>query len=482
MNIARQRTGMITRNSSQNPLPALLAKFPGGADVGLLATETLLYLAQDIGSGLYWCPLLAGTYANGANAPTLDDIDFRRAGLTKAEGDASITFSGTWTDAGPYRRTSTTNDYVQFVTPAGVSWLGIFGVAAPNSGIHLVTIDGDATLAGLLPTAQDLVTAGTLASTALVANGGTLNPTDRVLDQTDGNNSFWMFADDLTAGVHTVRITNTGYKRAANTDDRLYFASYWYGGDGIATIRTPNAYLARREVLALASRYEFAHSTKPTGATLPEWIGHEGSLKQTSLTFTVDGSPVTPVDGNVYGGSESVVVTLAAGARHSEIGAGATDIASVTTVYTMRPTSGLEVSSVINWLVDALIDSGYPAMYPLVESFNKGATLISTQDYALTTNNDSIVVNEQTNAAYVWQTSGNYGALLYIPDVLEATDNWAHANGTYLWIQDRAGGTLNKIYLTRSSPETIQTNDVWNATVQYRMHYFAGGANAALAR
>ena len=94
-----------------------------------------------------------------------------------------------------------------------------------NGAMFLVTIDGDPTLASLLPTAQDLVTGGSLDASALVGGGGTLNPTDRIYDNytlaqnintEDGKGHLTQIATFASAGAHTVRFTQTAYANVSS--------------------------------------------------------------------------------------------------------------------------------------------------------------------------------------------------------------------------------------------------------------------------
>ncbi|MDQ0767991.1 hypothetical protein QF031_000740 [Pseudarthrobacter defluvii] len=87
-------------------------------------------------------------------------------------------------------------------------------------------------LADRLDTAQDVVTRGWYANTILVANGSTLNPTDRVMDSyspTTAQNKYAarrVLAADLTAGAHTVKLTVTGYNRIGVSAQRAYVTRF----------------------------------------------------------------------------------------------------------------------------------------------------------------------------------------------------------------------------------------------------------------
>src|SRR5690606_32598678 len=120
-----------------------------------------------------------------------------------------------------YRQSSTSGSTVTWTSPTSTA-VGIRTVATTNGGLAKVSIDGSATAATMLPTAQQMVDSGKYLAGILVANGGTLNPTDRVLDcyspnaaGTAGYEDLWDvrvgFAEGLSSAAHTVVITATGY-------------------------------------------------------------------------------------------------------------------------------------------------------------------------------------------------------------------------------------------------------------------------------
>ena len=109
--------------------------------------------------------------------------------ITINDDAAGVSHSGTWTTGtnavaygGTYHYSTEAGATIRCTCAATTTAVGIRSFKATNGGIGVAYIDNDTTLCTLLPTAQSLVDAGTLANTVLVANGGTLNPTDRIYD------------------------------------------------------------------------------------------------------------------------------------------------------------------------------------------------------------------------------------------------------------------------------------------------------------
>jgi len=90
---------------------------------------------------------------------------------------SAATYTGTWVDGdgesvygGYYKRSLTAGDKAIYTTPAGTSDIGLRILTSDNAGIAKIVIDGDATIANGCSTAQERVTAGKLAATALVVD------------------------------------------------------------------------------------------------------------------------------------------------------------------------------------------------------------------------------------------------------------------------------------------------------------------------
>ena len=412
--------------------------------------------------------------------------------LSVADGDASIARSGTWSSStananaynGAYRQTSTTGDYVEFTTPASTVRVGLRAVHTSNAGISKVTVNGDATLATLLPTAQDLVNQGALASSALVANGGTLSPTDRVLDQYRITNNNVRFdtvtgiVDGLSPGSHTVRLTNTGYKNASSSDDRLYMAGFTYG-TLTTTIGTTNAEVVPFEYLTppydSGSAFEFAHELVPSSGSYT-WIGSgHGYETQDSVAVYVDGQTRTMSAGDDIQGVTAELVRTSH-LRHPDYGGGSSNLADVTTVYRMS-SAGLHISWEATWLASATVRASYPAMQPLsAVTFTKASVAADdvTSDYSLTAHDGSYLIKKRSDAGYLWQPSGRWAALLMIRD-RAVPASWTKAAPDYWMVEDR-NYSIVKQYVSRvagSFAESVSNGTVWRSSARHMVQRFA---------
>lgn len=412
--------------------------------------------------------------------------------LSVADGDGSITRSGSWSGStsnanaynDAYRQTSTTGDYVEFATPSSTVRVGLRAVHTSNAGICKVTVNGDATLANLLPTAQDLVNQGVLASSALVANGGSLSPTDRVLDQYRSTNNNVRFdtvtgiVDGLTAGSHTVRLTNTGYRNTSASDDRLYMSGFSYATVS-TTVDTVGADLLPLEYLTppydCGSAFEFAHETVPSSGSYTFLGNIHGYETQDSLTVYVDGQSRSMSAGDEISGT-TVDVVRVSHLRHPDYGSGSSNLADVTTVYRMSP-SGLDVSWKATWLASATVRSSYPAMQPLSSlTFTKASVANDdvTSDYSLTAHDGSFLIKKRSEAGYVWQPSGHWAALLLSRDRANVA-GWTKSSPDYWMVHDR-NYSLVKQYVSRvagSFTESVSNGTVWRGSVRHMVQWFA---------
>jgi hypothetical protein len=378
----------------------------------------------------------------------------------------AYTTSGTWgtsttvaSYSGKASYSKTANSYIQHEF-TGVTRLGsaTFG-GGTNYGLVLVSIDGDKTLADLLPTAQDLVTAGTYADTILVANGGTLNPTDRVWDTYNLSNNIrrpgapsvnpplgamqW-FTESLASGTHTLRLTITGYKRAASTDAYAYICMVVGGSDSYATSATSLNFYETVQNIATTIRpiWDLSYNTLPDGEASYEWMGHDDSE-------TVDDTPVLNVDGvgaALVSGTElfgSVVeIVLVNKLIHSGV---AGPIGSISYSHSLS-NAGYAISHTLTWGVAGLTN-GYPFMMSLDSAqFDRFNTSDNTA-IELPGTTGGNYVNSAGKTAWAWDNDGYVVATLHIPD-LASVDNWANITTSKLWWYDFIG-TWRKAYATR---------------------------------
>lgn len=476
-------------------LDALLALFASaGSDVGVERTSgtgTHYLLHQALGNGYYWSiRLLNNTSPDGAALHTIETHRIMRLiALVNQDGAGVVYGGGGWTGnlsagaayGGNYRRTVTTNDSVTYTTPAGTTWVGAMHYVGSSGGLAKILIDGDPTLATSLPTAQSLVDAGTFPATILVANGGTLNPTDRVYDQFVNITSTKVeYANGLASGAHTVQVICTGYKRAAASDVRLYISAFWTNPAAGSTLSTAGVGTKHNTDLStISSVWEYAYSYLSGAATNEGYHGNShGYDHEQTFTIEVDGAVVNPSNYQISAGG-LLAINRTSLLRHIDLGA--TNCASIALSYVMRPTTGLTIAHDLTWLVDGEVGQRiYPVMMTAEGLLDRGSAIGAGADYDLTLNDgDESNASGKFPAHYMWDEDGEYGVMTHID--AKSVDNWAHANSRG-YIDDRTDYGINKIYYIRAEGSgTFSINDVWQSSANYRCQRFISGANAALA-
>lgn len=476
-------------------LPAIRSIFAGSGDLQIrhnYGASDIYDMLQPLTTDKYLSMPLEGTLSIGGEFMRLGKMYV--VNLYKAYSDQStgVSFSGTWTKAGStdYGVTgrlafsANVGDYIELTTDDDITSVGAcFRTGISGGGIALVSIDGDNTAADLLSTAQDLVDAGTLPNTVLVANGGTLNPTDRVVEThvgTPGVGS--LFSSTLSAGVHTVRITVTGYKTAASANTTIFVYAMLAFGSGLYDINTTLTHpYPITDVITTENSpvWEISHSITPTGATGAEWVGHAGSLKFTRLpTITIDGTPTTLNKGQTINCS-TAVFDMQFGIRHSEMGD--TDLGLMDITYTWNSTTGLDIAHTVVWTSNGAIDIAYPAMMTLGTIFDRGRA-INRAVANLDTNDNSHPCDNKGLAMWLWDLDGNLGALMSFSDYSIVENYTKGAENYHFYIDDDNEALWNKVRLTRLYGSYTYTNgEVWQSNVNYRIKWFADGANAALA-
>jgi hypothetical protein len=490
---------LFNQTSAVNPIAAVLAKFEGaGDDAGLaysvVTGESIYHLYQHLGSRLYW-DIQLGPEALGVGQETIriETAHIRKLYLYHNESTTpAFSFSGSWVPStnasaigGLVRYASDAGRYIQLVTAAGVTSVGAQGGGGGNAGLALVSIDGDKTLASLLPTAQSLVDAGTYPNTILVANGGTLNPTDRVWEHyhSPAQTEIVWFTHSLTAGAHTVRITATGYKLAASTDSYVLVTAVLAHGAGYGSLADTNYYMYLQQNMSTAVSppvWEISWNTKPTGATSTEWMGHFGSQKtKVANVVKVDGSTITPTNGNIYRGT-TITITMQHSLRHGEIGGGATEIGVVDMVYSFNAVTGLTISYTITWSTNGTT-FGFPAMYTIDKLFDRCKatnTAVETLDHQ----DEAVYANSNTGVIWAWDYDG-YQACCMNLNLAVTVNNWAdNPTGIPDFMGWKDMNAWQKAY-TWPYPDTINyiIGQTQTSECNYRVQWFPNGANAALA-
>lgn len=467
----------------------------------------------------------AAPWVTKLNGSTID-IPMNSRGtfnVGKTAYDPAVTVSGTgWAGAGggltnvlafngAYDRGTATGAAIHFTTPSTTATrAALRHILTAACGFGLVSIDGDNTLANLVPTAAQWVATGLLAATALIANGGTLNPTDRLINFYAAA-TIWdvctLLADNLQPATHVVVITTTGFKQAAATDIRCDISGFMYADQSmVATaalapvgqlLPSTLQWATLRTTTTTPMASERAINTLPTGATTPTFTGTDhGYEDQDSLVATMDGTVVAPTSGQVVTG-KSLVITVTSHLWHPDLGRSNT-VATVVTTYTMGAPA-LLVSETITWLIGGTSAAAflgmlttYGAVVPQNQAWlNRGKTDTSGVVITLNAEDDGYKTSSIARAAWVWEQNGCAATLVAYPDAGLNTNKWARSNGTsgnpqYLAIQDRniANSLGHKVYPPRISggnSETIAIGDVWQAQMLYATQWFTAGAEAVLA-
>lgn len=479
----------------------LLAKFTNsGTGEALLFnqnfTPTNMFLALSAGTevNIYQLPAAASWVDDGAQVEMEDIKQSRLYGGVYGNSD-SCTRSGSWTInaaaanySGYYCRASATGAYIETTTPAGVTEIGIMSTVNANCGIQVVSIDGDNKLANLLPTAQQLVDDGSIANTCLVANGGTLNPTDRIFDLTDPLNTGGLnflspsanirikVASGLTAGAHTIRVTNTGYLPAGASTAYLRINGFYFDDPAALLSNFPVSILGYEttdiDIISTDSDNNFAFSFKPTAASGYEWIGHSGSCFNTSVSLYVDDVLTElPAAGASVNGSEIKIVVVGEGFHSEQV----EKVLDFTQIFTFNPSTQLTVESSFTWLTAGNI-SGYGYQLAATSSMNKGSILEATEDYTLNSDDETANGNIAGSAAYIWDADGEMGIMLSVAAYVILPVGLVN-------ITDRLDG-INKIYFASYSGivTDIDVNHSLSITCNYRIKRFVDGADSSLAR
>lgn len=493
---------MLATRTRPDKTQLVLGRFGQAGAVSIKRVSANLYtLMQSLGDGLWWALDWENGQAWAAPPPggfNLHQLHKHRYGipmLSVNQEDASVVRSGTWstlqtavagTFGGNYRHNNNNaSTYVEYTSPANTIALGLHKMRINNGGYGLVTIDGDATRANRLPTAQQEVDAGRLASSALVANGGTLNPTDRVIEFYNSStiaNTPTVVADGLTAGVHTLRVTHTGYKRAASSAARIYDDGYSYALASTTPATASASVFAVGELSTTDSSWNMAIDYKPDAGGSSVFCGEvHGYEDQQSMTIAIDGAASTLTDGQVADAT-SIVIDRVSHLKHPDSGATVHAICTGQWRFTAR---GMEVTKEIAWQDACTVQSSYAAMFPCAGAlFDKGA-VIGAGDLDLSISDDAQMGKKPSPLAYLWDTDGEIGVYLYSPNAGQATNDWLHSASNYLSIQRRSTSDVRKVYLSRVNPpggtEAVGGGTTWRSTARWGIKRFPNnGADYAL--
>lgn len=158
---------------------------------------------------------------------------------------------------------------------------------------------------------------------------------------------------------------------------------------------------------------------------------------QQSLAFAVDGATVTPTDGQTVEGDE-IVVTRTSHLLHAETAATVHAITNVT--YTLNR-HGLTVETAMTWQTATRVDNGYTAMFPLSAAVFDAGQLVNSAELDLSVSDGQHVGKVRSPLAAVWDSGGEWGAFMYVPDPAQATNGWVTSTPIFLSIERRDANT-----------------------------------------
>lgn len=479
------------------------------ASAAAIASVELDYqLIRGIGSGrfvvneLTWKTNNPPAYSYGLNQ--LGRCYLAAPLVSVGHADAALVRVGAWLGpnanaaafSGSYRYATAAGATLTWTTPAGTTKVGGRGPQNTDGAASVVSIDGDKTRATMLPTAQQMVDAGNLPSGALVANGGTVNPTDRmwatyrsglVYDATT------VFADDLTAGAHTIVVTTTGYQRASLTNGRAYYSAL---ASGTATTAPTDAgaelfvtnWIHAED--ATTSAWEYADNERPPGVGTSTYIGNIHGYERQDTLAVFDGDNTAPTvltAGQIVAATRgSFRITRTSSLFHPSSLITPTKTASV--LYVLDR-SGLSVTSDMTYTQAMEVLNAYMMMptngaLSTSGAFDRAGLLSLPSLLSFPGSSDTRYGHSFSAAVWVWGSTTKVGALCYMPDVYGSTDGWVKASPEIASVQDRTGG-LTKVYLawlgSRGGARTIPAGTAKRRSVRYLANYFPTGAETILA-
>jgi hypothetical protein len=439
---------------------AVLTKFPRPRAVALGVTGTTIDLYQQVTTSKWWKTCLRSrTFAGGGPVHQIEDQHIVQAFALVGSADAGIVYAGgTWFGvAGDVRNARSAGCTATWTSPATATDVLLVTSTSTNGGLGKVSIDGSLTAANQLMTAQGVVDNGWYPNTILVANGGTLNPTDRVVEFNSASlvaSTNFLLATGLTAAAHTVVITSTAYYRTGKTATDIRVNVFGFGSASGQKLATAGTTATQVEAIStVASAWEYALKTRINVGGTSDFLGNvHGYENETASVIKVDGVTTTVADGSIVFPRDEVTYTRTTWISHPE-SAGA-KVADIVTTYTLTR-DGLRVDVTVTWAVAGWLDTAY-LMMPLagkntgVQAFDRIDLLENAGGPVLLTGAEGTVYKGRSKsaAAWAWQSQGKHAIAMWADDALAYTNNWASGGVIEASFEDR-GGILTKLYLSK---------------------------------
>lgn len=495
MSIIGRRRGVLTRRSGGSFGDDVWDAMPSPSSVVYVTRVSADEYRLEVESGKgAWARWTIGTVASlpGSKTPIphqMRTINVDYPQLLVDDNDASFTYTGAgWSVASGVHRTSTAGDSVTYDAPSGTTNLSLVTSRNTNCGFGRVLIDSDPNRANLLTTAQEEVDAGRLPSAALVANGGTLDPDDRVFDFYNGGPAVdrILVADGLSPDSdHELTIECTGYKRAVASDVRIVIGGARYGGRSLTNPATSSViWTTGKRLMTLSSAFEFAYRMQVGGTV--EWVGNiHGWAAETAWSVSVDGSPVSMTNGQILSGSE-VIFESSQEFFHPNVGSGSTKTADCLVSYVFDQ-GGLRIDHETTWQTTMTPYTAYPAMFPVqdlagdlrYETFHLGSGSTISTDRWLGDADNSRQSLGHSDTAWMWSPGGSLVVAVRVEDVDTALQGFTYSGTDEVFIEDRGGASnslLNKIYFTLMSDTVsvgtmpdVTVGSIWGASSTYRI-------------
>lgn len=448
-------------------------------------SDTAHWLGRHIGGNMWDCYELRAIVSSVSGHVTtqLQHNEIRLSETSLDDTDDSIVFTGSaWEytiDAGAYgggyRRNfgsaGTAGQTMDWTTPADSDRVALRLFVTTNGGYGRVLIDGDPTRATALPTAQDEVDGGRLDPAALVANGGNLEPTDRLVNNyapVEGvdKDKVVTLATGLPTGTKTVTLEAIEQRPIASTGNRLYVGGVSYSGAN----STPAGVEPVERLFGASSVWEYAlHAYTPEPST---WVGNSHGYDQDdSVTIYADGELLNLADGEVVG-ADKIIVTRRSTLLDPNDGVTETGKASVTYVIAA---AGLRVEWQIGWIIAGTLGGpSYTAMMPRDPAFIWSKNVGLALPEAAIDNDGLFKSNAAADTMLTWQDSSEFASVMMLPN--SEQDQRGFLTDVKLAVEDRADGTMKKVYAQRadaSAPETFAAGAVMRGGATYSTARFA---------